>query len=40
MNYNISKLAENNPDLATELKSKCYKVLNHASGCEKWGEIG
>ncbi len=27
MNYNISKLADINPDLATELKNKCYDVV-------------
>ena len=27
MNYNISKLADINPGLATELKQKCYKVV-------------
>ena len=26
MNYNISKLVDSNPNLATELKNKCYKV--------------
>ena len=27
MNYNISKLADINPNLATELKNKCYDVV-------------
>ena len=27
MNYNISKLVDSNPNLATELKNKCYKVV-------------
>ena len=24
MNYNITKLADSNPDLAVELRNKCY----------------
>ena len=27
MNYNISKLTDSNPELATELKNKCYRTL-------------
>ena len=27
MNYNISKLADINPDLTSELRDKCYKVV-------------
>ena len=27
MNYNISKLADINPNLATELKNKCYGIV-------------
>ena len=27
MNYNISKLADCNPDFAAELRNKCYKVI-------------
>ena len=32
MNYNVSKLADSNPGLATELRNKCYKEVGLCQG--------